>query len=223
MKELFIAWLISIMSILAPLDKKHVVPEAMETPEQTQERYEQIAQAIYEGAYDESVPPVFMGKKARAQTALLVVTVFYTETGLRRDMDLGTSRDRLRPEGLNDYGRSWCMGQLNIGRRVVNGEETSVRTTVEGWTGPELYADRRKCVVATINALRRSKGACQRLPISEQLAVYAAGNCVWTAGKVASRVKMNMFFRLWGTHGTVPAEDDILQLEQAPSTVASNP
>lgn len=219
MKELFITWLLSMMLAAAPVDRPRHVPEARESKEQAEQRYREIAEAVFDASFDPNVQPVFPGDKGRASTAMIVTAMFYMESGFRRDVDLGTSRHRLRRAGLNDFGRSWCMGQINLGAkkekdaqgRVI---ETSATLSKEGWTGPELQSDRRKCAISTINLIRASTYACKDLPREERLAAYAAGNCDSDAGKMASRARM-AFFNRW-VHRNRPNATDtqvILALE----------
>ena len=205
MRELIVLWILSAMNVLSPPHRYHYEPMAKESYEQADARYREIAEAVV----DESLAgePVFNGKHARINTAMLVTTMFFSESGFRRDVDLGIGSARLRHAGLNDFGRSWCMGQIMLGRKqLANPDdpdevvETSIKTTPEGWSGPELTADRRKCVRATINALKRSMLTCWRLPPAQQLSVYAAGNCESETGRRLSERRMNLFFR-WQTRG----------------------
>lgn len=201
--ELIIVWLLATMHIWSPTHREHFVPEARETVEQADARYREIAEAIVQVAFDPATKPLFQGASGRVSTAMFVATMFYTESGFRRDVDLGTSHVRLRHEGLNDFGRSWCMGQINLGHIMVDDPqhpgakmETSAKKTMEGWTGPELLADRTKCVRATISIMRMSIGECRGLPMNERLASYAAGTCDSEKGRALSINKM-MHFSRW--------------------------
>jgi len=231
MKELLIVWILTMMNAVAPPHREHHIPEARETHAQADERYRQIAEAIVDASYEEGVKPIFGGERGRATTAMMVATMFYMESGFRRDVDLGTSRVRMRRVGLNDFGRSWCMGQINLGVRKAKNEEkdkfgeTSVNTTAEGWTGPELLNDRRKCVKATINLLRASFNSCRHLEMEERLAAYAAGTCDSDVGRAAARVRFNTF-RRWSSRDRPKVLDiDVfaeLEEESAP-IVSFNP
>lgn len=222
MKELLIIWILNVMTSVAPPHREHFEAEAKESYAQADVRYREIAEAIVDASFDENVQPAFPGPRGRASTAMLVATTFFMESGFRRDIDLGTSRARLRRSGLNDHGRSWCMGQINLGiTRVPDPErpgtlkETSAATTINGWTGPELLADRRKCVAATINVLRLSMGACANLPPMERLAVYASGTCDNEAGRRASETRMRFFHR-WLNRDRPAAKDAQVLLEMQP-------
>jgi hypothetical protein len=200
MKELLILWVLSAMTAMSPPHREHYEPLAMESYAQADARYREIAEAIVEESL--AGEPVFDSKGGRISTAMLVTTIFYMESGFRRDIDLGVGNERLRRAGLNDFGRSWCMGQINLGfRRVPDPDhpgrwkETSDRATPEGWSGPDLVADRRKCVRATINALRSSISVCRSLPLTQRLASYAAGSCESELGKHLSEMRMRLFLR----------------------------
>lgn len=213
MKELFVVWILSMMTAVAPPHRTHFVPEARESYAQADERYREIAEAIVDAAFDENVQPIFGGERGRAHTAMLVTTMFFMESGFRRDIDLGTSHARLRRVGLNDFGRSWCMGQLNLGIKKIPDpdkpgmwKDTSAKNTAEGWSGPDLFADRRKCVAATISVLRSSLGSCRHLPALERLAVYAAGTCDSEEGKAASIARMRLYQK-WMNKGRPDKKD----------------
>jgi hypothetical protein len=102
-----------------------------------------------------------MGPKARNQTAAMVAT-FAVEEGMNLSHGVDTGRI------LGDAGKSYCMMQINVGKGK----------TKEGWTGPDLIADRKKCIKAGMHALRRSFWTCKNNPLKERFAVYASGNCV---------------------------------------------
>jgi hypothetical protein len=225
MKELFVVWILSMMTAVAPPHREHFEAEAKESYAQADERYREIAEAIVDTSYDENIQPVFPGQRGRASTAMLVATIFFMESGFRRDLDLGTSHVRLRRAGLNDFGRSWCMGQINLGiKRIPDPDrpgmwkDTSAKNTAEGWSGPELFADRRKCIAATISVLRSSLGACRHLPPMARLAVYAAGTCDSEAGQRASEARMRLFHRWLGRGRPEPKDAQVL-LEMHPVPV----
>jgi hypothetical protein len=204
MKELFVAWILTMMTAMAPPARLQsaVTKEAKESIEDSSARYHAIAEDIVEAAFQEDVKPAFGGIQGRAKTAMMVATVFFMESGFRRDIDLGTSHMRLRGTGLNDFGRSWCMGQLNLGWKLAPDPydkggviETSTAKTMEGWTGRDLLLDRKKCVIATISKLRSSFGACHGLPRAERLAQYARGSCLSSNGRKLSRSRVNIYDR----------------------------
>jgi len=204
MKELFVAWILAMMSAVAPPHKfeSAVTKEARESVEDASARYHDIAEDIVEAAFQEDVRPAFGGTQGRAKTAMMVATVFFMESGFRRDVDLGTSHLRLRRTGLNDFGRSWCMGQHNLGWKMVPDPdreggfvEDSTAKTAEGWTGRELLQDRKKCAIATINKIRSSLGICRYLPRADRLALYARGRCISHSGQKISRTRVSLFDR----------------------------
>lgn len=189
MQELLISHIVALMVMLAPPERPHFVPEAMETRDQAMVRYQEIAQALVDTVYDPANAPLYSGKYGRERTTSLLLTIAYFESGFRRDVDLGLGRARLSRSGWNDQGRSWCMMQLNLGKKTVDGVEDSADTTEEGWTGRELLADRRKCFTAGLGVLRKSLRACRHLPWDQQLAGYASGSC--EKGAAASRTRMH--------------------------------
>ena len=201
MRELVILWILAAMNSLSPAHRAHFEKEAMESYVQADTRYREIAENTVDKAM--TTTPLFSGKRARISTAMFVTVMWFMESGFRRDIDLGTSRVRLRHTGLNDFGRSWCMGQINLGsKRVLDPAhpgmwlETSNTLTPQGWSGPELVTDRGKCAVVTIETLRQSMLACRSLPMNQRLAAYAAGRCDSEEGRRLSEVRMRLFFRM---------------------------
>jgi len=156
------------------------------------QRYAEIADALIGAAYDPEVVPLFPGKQGRMRTMALVLSIAYHESGFRRDVDLGYGRARLARGGWNDYGRSWCMLQINLGRTQAVREglvsEESASVTAQGWHGSELLADRGKCFRAGIEVLRGAMGACGRNELRHRLAAYASGTC--DRGLSASEARM---------------------------------
>jgi hypothetical protein len=201
-KEAFIAWVLSAMTAMSPPHRQHWEPAAQESHAQADARYREIAETIVDGVFDESVMPVFKGERARQNTAMLVVVWWNGESGFRRDVDLGIGRRRLAKVGWNDYGRSWCMGQINLGRKAMPDPnkpgswiEESAAITPEGWSGRDLIEDRRKCLLSTLRVMRQSVSTCRKLPSSERLTMYAAGHCESEKGRAISRARMRTFWR----------------------------
>ena len=118
MRELIILWILSAMNVMSPPHRHQYEPMARESYEQADARYREIAEAIVDESF--AGKPAFEGKHARANTAMLVATIFFMESGFRRDVDLGIGSARLRHAGLNDFGKSWCMGQIMLGRRQMS-------------------------------------------------------------------------------------------------------
>lgn len=216
MKEAFVIWLLSTMTAISPPARPGlIIPEARETQVEAEARYKEIAEAIVDGSLQ--TKSLFKGEHGLSKTMMFVATVFYVESGYRRDVDLGLGRARLGRLGVNDHGRSWCMGQINLGKRSISDPDqpgvtidTSATTTKEGWTGKELLEDRVKCVVTTINRARQSFGACYSLPREHWMAAYAAGTCNSESGQRSSRTRMSMFARLLKNHRPIATDAELL-------------
>lgn len=215
MKEAFVIWLLSMMTAVSPPARPGLIfPEAQETQAQAETRYKEIAEAIVDGSLQTT--PLFKGEHGLSKTMMFVATIFYMESGYRRDVDLGLGRARLGRLGVNDHGRSWCMGQINLGKRTVIDPsdgiaiDTSAALTKEGWSGRDLLEDRTKCVIATINMARRSFGSCYNLPRELWMTSYAAGRCDSEQGQRASRARMALFGRLLKAHRPVATDAELL-------------
>jgi hypothetical protein len=197
-----VAWIVTLIVGLRAPGMHSYVPEAQETRTAALERYQQIAESI---ATVSRQDPLFPGDQGPARTAALLVSVAYHESGFRRDIDLGLGRERNGRTGENDYGRSWCMVQMHLGKRLIRTPEgqfveDSGQTTAEGWTGRDLIADRIKCFTAGRNAIRRSLSACRSLPRSKRLAAYASGSCESELGQLLSTTRMRTAQRVWDKH-----------------------
>ncbi len=164
------AYLLAIMLAALPLER-----QAPEPPAAALARYEAIAAAVAHVA--ETDEPAFGGTEGRRRSAVLMLAVSYHESSWRAGVDDGTVR--------GDGGRSWCLMQVNLGKG----------RTLEGWTGPELAADRRRCFGAGLAMLRRSVNACRNSHPFDRLAVYASGRC--NVGREASRARMRTADRWW--------------------------
>jgi len=179
---LFAAWIFLLMSYILPPAKAAAVPtrpEGRETAKERTERYREIAHDIATVVLDE--PPLYRSKHGRARTAALIVAVAYFESAFAKHVDKG-----IGPYSRGDYGRSWCMLQLNVGRGK----------TAEGWTGKDLVNDRRKCIRAGLHAMARSFGTCRRGAFEHRLAAYASGSC--RRGHAASAKRMRAADRIFG-------------------------
>lgn len=224
MKELLVVWLYSVMTLMSPIGRPQYIVEAQESREQAEARYKEIAQAIIDVSFDPQEDPIFTGRYGRSRTALFIAFKFYMESGFRRDVHLGLGRARLGKMGWNDNGRSWCMGQIMLGRKRVEAEpgvwvEESQSVTPEGWSGRDLVGDTHKCVTSTLRTIRRSLAACHSLPSDERLAAYAAGSCASERGRAISRARMSAFRRWtnksWPTRPSV-ADIDVLTPHNSP-------
>jgi hypothetical protein len=150
------------------------VPLHAHTPSETLDdvhaRYESIARDAVSVAFDEAEAPVFSGPEGRTQTALLMLSIASYESGYRKKVDGGTT--------LGDHGHSYCLMQVRVGSGI----------TREGWSGPDLIADRRLCFRAGLHILRSSFGACRTLAVDDRLSAYATGHCFADAAISRSRV-----------------------------------
>lgn len=142
-----ITWLVAAMFAFAP------------ARESERARYTEIASDLAAVTFDESEAPLFAGESGRAQTAIVLASIAAHESTFRKDVEEGRAR--------GDSGKSWCFMQLNLGHR----------TTVEGWTGEQLAADRKLCFRAGLHVARESFRMCSGFPIAEKLGAYASGSC----------------------------------------------
>jgi hypothetical protein len=122
-------------------------------------RYTEIASDLATVVYDPEEAPLFPGADGRARTALLLASIAAHESTFRVDVENGKAR--------GDGGSSWCFMQLNIG----SGK------TPEGWSGPDLTADRKTCFRAGLHVARESFRMCKGFPTNERLSAYASGQC----------------------------------------------
>lgn len=151
----------------------HELKGARETAIETLERFESIANDVTNVVMDPNEPSVFTGDDARMKTGALILGIAFHESGFRKSVDFGTER--------GDNGRSWCMMQINIGKRLVtnpndapNKWENSYLPTAEGWMGRDLVEDREKCFRAALHIIKNTWG-CGSL--YDHLSVYASGSC----------------------------------------------
>jgi hypothetical protein len=178
------AWILSLMLSVAPprdsSNAKWSYIDARETKEDAVARYEEIAQAAADVAFDENEPALFGGSHGRARTAALLISVAFNESGFRRDVDLGIG-PKARGSGIDS-----CLMQ-------VRGLHSSL--TAEGWTWRELVSDRQKCFRAGLHVIRKSITACSKYPQLDQLAVYTSGKC--GSGLLGSRMRVGLALRMY--------------------------
>lgn len=155
-----IAWALAIMLAWAPPGRSGI-KDASETAEAGTARYGEIARDAARVAFDPGERPLVAGPRARSQSLAVLLSVAYHESGFRRDVDLG-----LGPLARGS-GTDSCLMQIRVGKG----------TTPEGWSHADLVADRVKCFRAGFRLLRRSIGACRRLPPLDWLSAYARGQC----------------------------------------------
>jgi hypothetical protein len=191
----------SLMVSVAPLGRKMYIPEAQETVEEATSRYEDIARDTAYVVWDPQESPIFHGSRGRIRTAIVLYAVISYESAFRLDVDTGEG-----PMSKGDGGASWCLNQVNLGKKDKNGN-TPNRIIVnigggykftnkpdEGWGGQDLVNDRQKCFHAALAILRSSFAACSSLPIESRLNQYASGHC--DKGEEASRLRMGLAL-LW--------------------------
>jgi hypothetical protein len=169
----------------------HAPADPKEPPPLSLERYEDIAWDIATVVFDPATPPSFDGQDGRAKTAALVLGIMLHESQFHRGIDTGAR--------LGDADRSYCLMQVKVGRgrtatwNVVKDREAwpgdPEAHLVRGYTGAEMVADRKKCIVAALRVARWSmRRKCPHLPVKERLRGYMSGNC--DEGGFGSRRRM---------------------------------
>lgn len=211
-----VAWMVGFMTKHAPPGRRTFYPEAQETKEEALERYNGIANAIVDVVFDPTRKPLFGGSNGRARSATVILALMLFESGFMKNVDFGVGK-----YGRGDAGKSWCLLQINIGtgrtlkwntkhdRPFKTGDDAA--DLFEGYTGPELVADRKKCVGEAYKALRLSFNACQsmQLPLDQKLRVYGSGNC--NGAEKESRLRMRAAVKFWDeTHKTRGFKDATL-------------
>lgn len=228
--NVLISWLLSFMVVVAPPTRTQFYTAAKETPQEAEDRYKSIAADIMDVVYNPNIPPLFGGPDGRARSAAIVMSIMLHEGGFRRDVDYG-----LGTAGLGDGGQSYCLMQIKLGKGKTNtynrkhnrfflwNDDPADR--VEGWTGPELVKDRKKCIEAGYRIIRSSFASCHSLTMPHWLTVYASGSCT-TEGDAArkSATRMNVALNWFNTHQPVGFHDvDILAALRPPPTPAPSP
>jgi len=206
MKE-FVAWIIAFLAAKAPPGQPQY-GGLMETPRETETRYESIAQDLAEVVASE--PSFFAGEQGLARTASVMLSAAFFESGFSAKVDKGLLR--------GDSGRSVCLMQINVGSGRTQPWNTVTKKwatpkddpkDVElGWTAAELIADRKKCFIAAHRLMRGSIGACSKYGALEGLRAYASGSC--EGGSDASRRRMSVAIRWFGAHTPTFTNVDIL-------------
>ncbi len=181
-------WLVSIILGNFTPERMHPNDEALQAAHI--EYVNEVVGHIQLIVYDPSHTPWFGGKWARAQEAALVAIISSEETGgYRQEIVTGKKR--------GDNGASWCMMSMNIGRGK----------TKEGWTGPELIADRQKCLLAGIHAMHRSMNGCRKYGILSGLSIYDTGRCI-----KGERISVSRISRaLYKVNKDVPTDDEVMK------------
>lgn len=182
--------------------------EAREDPASARSRYSDVAAAAAAVAYDPSEPPLFGGPDGRARTLALMLAVADSESGFRKDVDLGSGE-----ASRGDHGESWCLMQIRLSpavdgstrRRIVMDGDAWTLSDSGGWTGQDLVRDRTKCFRAGLHMMRVSMRACKGLSLEDRLSLYTSGNC--QDGRASSRNRMVKAMR-WLRKSPPPYRDD---------------
>jgi len=174
------------------------LPHSRETKEEGEARYREIAIHLDEVLSTEK--PLFGGKNGKAWTAFTMLSVMKGESGLRLDVDKGTGK-----WGRGDFGRSFCNMQLQMSGKRGEGTVQIAHPEMGTWTGLDVLADRKKCLRAGLEILRRSLGACQTganaageivpLTMADRFSAYTKGKCL--ENEPESRKKWSYASRLF--------------------------
>lgn len=195
-----VTWLLLAMASWAPVQKT----SGVETLAEATIRRESIVKDLLEVTFDSKEKPLFMGDNGRAYTAIWIANWLYDESNYAVLVDQGKVR--------GDGGRSWCLGQHNIGEgRTPSWYYKEYRFALPtdapgdvtpGFTGPELVKDRKNCLRATLHAFHHSLQRCSKytpVPEPEKLnpdvfSLYAAGYCVKGLPTIQKRQKRLLNF-----------------------------
>ncbi len=140
-----------------------------ETPAERAARYREIARAAWEVTGEEGIKLLYSGTNARLQTAAAILGVAMHESSYAKDVDVGPCYRKIEPTRC-DSGRAFCMMQIQ------QTHQRGTRTTL-GYTGAELFQDRRKCFREGLSQLVSSQASCWRLGAKNRFSVYAYGKC----------------------------------------------
>lgn len=183
-------WLASIVFMMYPPDRVH--PGNLILQENYKRHVNEVVIDIQEVVYDRAKTPWLYGKWARAQEAALATIIAAEESG---GFNLGVENGIIR----GNRGASWCLMAMNIGRG----------RTMEGWSGPDLIADRKKCITAGVNAMRRSMSVCRANGVLSGLSAYDTGRCIKNERISVSRVSRAFYY----ISKKVPTDEAVLVLE----------
>lgn len=180
-------WLASLVLMMYPPNKMH--PNDLDKQEEYKTHVNEVVKDIQEIIYDPNHKSWFGGRWGRAQEAALTTIIAAEESGgFNPDVESGKVR--------GDSGASWCLMAMNIGRG----------RTSEGWTGPELIADRKKCITAGVNAMQRSMNSCRKFGMLSGLSPYNTGRCIRNERISVSRISRATYF----VNKKVPIDDDVI-------------
>lgn len=213
--KLIIAWIVAFIVAKAPPGRPQYIPEARETVEEAEARYESIAHDIAEVVYDKSEAPLFKGLDGRVRTAAVVQSIMLHESGFRRDVDRGIGK-----LSRGDGGKSWCSMQIQLGKarpdghtqqRIILDPDGTYHFAFDGKSGiggEDLVRDRKVCIRAGLHLMRKSFTSCTRGPVEHRLSLYASGEC--DRGNEASARRMTSALRWYREHRPTFKDEEVL-------------
>lgn len=210
LKEEVIRWMTSQMSEWSPPGKS-LFPDAKENPDEAIARYRSIAEDAAHVAFDPSEPPLFKGSNGRYKTLSLMLAVADSESGFRKDVDIGKGN-----YSKGDSGQSWCLEQVRLGV-ATNGKTYTRVALIEGggikyvydgtgYGGEDLVLDRKKCFRVALHIMRMSFDACSGMDVDKRLSLYASGSC--NLGWEASSRRVKKAIK-WLSISPPPSDDEL--------------
>lgn len=200
-----VTWALAFMTVQSPIAR-----HTDETPDEVNARFQSIAEDLAEVVFDPQEAPVYTGPRGRIQTLSLMESIALYESGFRKNVDTGEG-----PRSRGDAGRSVCLMQIQVGMGKTKpynraqgrfARDSDLDAEVEqGYTAPDLLADRKKCFRVALHMVQQSFTACSGLPISNRLAVYASGSC--DGGWYESQKRVSTGQRWFDAH--VPTFTDV--------------
>jgi hypothetical protein len=189
-----VTWLLAAMVAWQPIGRTPWRELKAETADETRARYTELATAAATVAFDPANKPIFSGKKGRGKTAALLITISWLESAFHNRVTTQRGSESAR----SDHGRSWCAGQILIGKDgVTKGKGGHLaRLIPEGWSGPELEADPTKCLTVVYRFARMSAERCRAGAL---LGLYTGEGCAG-GPKASNRLKRAL--------SLVPPQDD---------------
>lgn len=203
-------WCVDRMITWAPPGRP-TLEAAKETNDETLVRFHAIARDAMEVAYDPSEEPLFPGSYGRSKTLALMLAIADSESGFRKDVDLGIGSN-----SKGDSGASWCLMQVKTSRTddphptriyLRGGIIGYSHRSSEGFSGQDLVLDRKACFRVGLHIIRLSFNVCSNLPILERLAAYTSGSCGF--GRDASKNRVSKAVQ-WFTQAAPPSDDSPL-------------
>lgn len=204
-------WAVDQMVVWSPPGKS-MYPNAKETESEGLTRYASIAEDALKIAFDPSEPPLFKGDQARYKTFALLLSVADSESGYRKDVDIGHGA-----ASKGDSGQSWCLEQVRLGVATNGKTSTRIRLIPGGgieytgdksaYGGEDLVSDRKKCFRVALHIMRMSFDQCKDQPIEGKLSMYTSGFCDRGYDASARRVKKAI---KWLNSNPPPSNDEYL-------------